>query len=243
MLGTIGLVLAIVGIIFSGIVLFVSDGKFQQAWADGWTLSPTVYLSVASTIVNIALSYTFTVGIEIHWWRVALRPGTTIQRLHDSWSHGNSFLQALTSLRHLNLIAITCIVVTLTPINGPLLQRASQVRLQDHDLTHNVDLCAALQVPRNYTGYLIGRGQLPMFTTEFSDVVRNYTVQRPIPITSPCENTQLQVNDLRSGLGSGLSIKLCTVKHVSTTSQTYVGDWRWLGAALCSSVSERVCLG
>jgi hypothetical protein len=199
--GTLALLLSIVGILFSAIVLAVSDGKTLEAWEDGWRFSPTVYLSIASTIVNICLEYAFLIGLDIAWWRTALASDTTIGTLHNVFRHGHSFFGALTAYRHPNLIAIACILVSITPINGPLLQRASQVRTRNTPLTRNFELSIAPQLPRDYSGWTTGRAGRLMYTTNFSSVVREYSNQVPASIHSPCEN------DCKSTvLGAGWSV-------------------------------------
>jgi hypothetical protein len=199
--GALALLLSIIGILFSAIVLAVSDGKTLEAWESGWRFSPTVYLSIASTVVNICLEYAFLIGLDIAWWQTALASDTTIGTLHNVWRHGHSFFGALTAYRHPNLIAIACILVSITPINGPLLQRASQVRTRDTPLTRNFEVSIASQLPRDYSGWTTGRAGRLMYTTNFSSVVRDYSQQIPAPLRSPCEN------DCRSTvLGAGWSV-------------------------------------
>jgi hypothetical protein len=199
--GTLALLVSIIGILFSAIVLAVSDGKTLQAWEDGWRFSPTVYLSIASTVVNICLEYAFLIGLDIAWWRTALASDTTVGTLHNVWRHGHSFFGALTAYKRPNLIAIACILVSITPLNGPLLQRASQVRTRDTPLTRNLELSVASQLPRGYSGWTTGRAGRLLYTTNFSSVVRDYSNQIPASIRSPCEN------DCKSTvLGAGWSV-------------------------------------
>lgn len=189
-LGTAALLLAAVGVIFSAIVLAVSDGKTLQHWSNDWTFSPTVYLSIASTITNITLQYALYEGLDVTWWKSALGAQTTIADLHRTWSYGNSFIEALTSFRHLNYMAIVCIIVTVSPINGPLLQRASRVVTRSASVTQNLDLSIAHQLPLNYSGYVIGRAHYPgLLTQDFSKVVLDYYRQRPISMKTKCRNT------------------------------------------------------
>ena len=187
LLSTAALLISAVSIVFSAVVLAVSDGKTLHDWASHWTFTPTVYLSIASTITNITLHYALSDGLDVSWWRQSLRSDTNVGDLHRAWAYGNSFFDALLSFRHVNLIAVACVIVTLTPFNGPLLQRASHVRTRDSPIALQLEVSVADQLPKNYTGYVNGRGDWPsLFTSNFTAVVRDYYQQAPIRLKSGC---------------------------------------------------------
>jgi hypothetical protein len=94
-----------------------------------WSIQPTVYLSITSTITNIMIHYALTEGVTTAWWTRTLKENAKIVDLHQYWATGNSILPAAPSGRHFNLIALAAIFVAISPANGPLLQRASRVVL------------------------------------------------------------------------------------------------------------------
>jgi hypothetical protein len=56
-----------------------------------------------------------------------MKPGTQLKDLHNNWAFGSYFLDSLFSGFACNLVALASIAASLTPINGPLLQRASSI--------------------------------------------------------------------------------------------------------------------
>lgn len=96
-------------------ILVGSDGKPVNRW----TFQPTVYLAIATTVANICLHFAFAEGVTIVWWRKALG-ATTVGELHRAYDHGRDFWAALSAYRHVNFVAIACLMVTVSPINGPL---------------------------------------------------------------------------------------------------------------------------
>ena len=202
LLSTAALLICAVSIVFSAIVLAVSDDQTLHDWANRWTFTPTVYLSIASTITNITLHYALSDGLDVSWWRKALSSNTNVGDLHRTWAHGNSFFDALMSFRHVNFIAVASVVVTLTPFNGPLLQRASHVRTRDSSMPRQLEVSVANQLPKNYTGYVLGRGSSPdLFTSNFTADVRAYYQQAPVRLVSDC-----RTNCKASVLGAGWAV-------------------------------------
>lgn len=209
------LLISIIGIIFSAIVLSVSDGQTLENWSNHWTFSPTVYLSIASTITNITLHYALRDGMDVSWWKKSMASNTTIGDLHRTWYYGDSFFGALLSYRHFNLVAIASILVTITPINGPLLQRASRVDSRDASVTRNVGVSSVDQIPRNYSGHVTARtGVAGFLTPHFSNVVRNYYLQTPIPAATKCQNT---CNGTVLAAGWTVSCESSYVPYVTTS--------------------------
>jgi hypothetical protein len=88
---------------------------------EGWSVQPTVYLAIASTVANIALHLALSQGVTIAWWVKAMKPESNVRDLHNIWSFGSSVQDALFAGRTFNLIALAGLVVAVVPINGPLL--------------------------------------------------------------------------------------------------------------------------
>lgn len=217
------LVLSLVGVLLSAIILAVSDGRTLESWDDAATFSPATYLSIASTITNITLHFALDGGITISWWRRALRPNTQVADLHRIWSYGDSFFAALSSFRNFHLVALASILVTLAPINGPLLQRASRVASTDVPVNRTLSVQIAAQLPKNYTGYMTGRTAVPaLLTTQFADVVRSYYRRDNIPSNSSCQGT-CRTHVL--GAGWAVSCDSSTVPYNMSEARRWAPDF------------------
>ncbi|KAE9376429.1 hypothetical protein N431DRAFT_330742 [Stipitochalara longipes BDJ] len=162
---------AIGGVVGSVAVLVVSNGK---PIAD-WHFQPTVYLSIISTITNLMVHYALTQGATIAWWTRALKPDTKISHLHQYWETGNSLLASLKIGRNFNAVALASIIVAISQVNGPLLQRASRVAVFPTDSEITVSVGIASKLPSGYTGMVEGRGYAPAFFNQlFLPTVSDY---------------------------------------------------------------------
>ncbi|KAB8339266.1 hypothetical protein FH972_022199 [Carpinus fangiana] len=110
-------VLAIAGIGGCVAILIISS----ESPVRSWSFSPAVYLAIVVAVVNILVHYALTEGAAIQWWYQALQNKTTVGDLHRNWDQGNSFLSALFAGRRSTLLGLATVLVTITPINGPLL--------------------------------------------------------------------------------------------------------------------------
>ena len=151
-----------------------------------WRFQPTVYLAIVTTVANVCLHYAFAQSVTIAWWRTSLR-GTTINELHRTYQYGNDFLAALLGLRHLSLISIACLLVTISPINGPLMQRASQITTRGGATQTTLKLSMAEEFPFGYTSWSSGRSEsVSMMTQEFVPLLQQWTLQTPILMRNAC---------------------------------------------------------
>jgi hypothetical protein len=130
-----------------------------------WRFQPTVYLSIVSTLMNLMVHYAFTHGVKIAWWTRALKPDTKISQLQQYWEPGNSLLASLKVGRTANVVALASIIVAISQINSPLLQRASRVAVVPTYSDVTVLLGIAPQLPQGYTGLVEGRGNIPSWFT------------------------------------------------------------------------------
>ena len=178
-LGFAALLGVLVGAASSAAMVVYPNGKPTLEWS----VQPAVYLAISSTITNLFLCLALSEGINVAWWRRATKENTKIADLHRHWSFGNSFWAAVVSGRHFNLVALASVLVTLGPINGPLLQRALPVTLGHFSRSLNVDIKIAQIFPDGYTGYLSGQGGTPgVLTTAFAQTLQAFDRQTAINI-------------------------------------------------------------
>ncbi|KAE9378619.1 hypothetical protein N431DRAFT_450566 [Stipitochalara longipes BDJ] len=162
---------AIGGVASSIVVLILSNGDPITRWS----FQPTVYLSIISTLTNIMIHYALSQGITTAWWNRALKTNTKIADLHHFWATGNSLLAAINSGRNFNLVALASILVAVSQVNGPLLQRASRVVLVEVLSNVPVLVRIAPEIPLYYTGVVTGREYTPaFFTPAFLPVVSDF---------------------------------------------------------------------
>ena len=77
--------------------------------------------------------------------------------------------------RNFNVVALASVIVAISQINGPLLQRASRVAVVAATSDVTVSLGIAPQLPLGYTGLVEGRANTPSwFTAAFLPTVNNY---------------------------------------------------------------------
>ena len=168
-------------------VLVMSDGKPISSM----TYQTTVYLSICYTIANIALNFALCQAITVAWWVKALNPGTTVKDLHHIWSYGTNMADILLAGRYFNLVALAGLLVTLVPINGPLLQRSSVLRERTKIEHKNISVSVAQYMLPGYTGWLTARGNYAgNVEDDFGTIINEYTGRKSMNISnSGCEGT------------------------------------------------------
>ncbi|KAI4850388.1 hypothetical protein E4T44_02777 [Aureobasidium sp. EXF-8845] len=120
----------------SVIILLLTDGKKQQAWAE--KMGPSVWLSAFNGIANICFGIAIANGVAITWWRKALR-GATIEELHRSWQFSASIKDVVLYGKYFNFIALAALAAKLTIIDGILLQKAANTAYGPDD-AHNTTI-------------------------------------------------------------------------------------------------------
>lgn len=142
---------ALLGVVASILILAVSN----DAPITDWRFPPTVYLSISYTVTNILIVGAFSEGVTVSWWRKAMGEKTDLGDLHRYWAFGTSPVAAAGAGRKFNYMAFASLLVALTPINGPLLQRSSSVvvRGTSTPATLKVNAISAL---REATSFLAG---------------------------------------------------------------------------------------
>jgi hypothetical protein len=157
-------------------ILYKSDGKP----VDSWMVSPSVLLAILSSIANACLGFARSQGVVISWGRKARRGGT-LYDLSRYWESGDSILSAATPGRGFNFVALATILATAIALDGPLLQRASNIVSVPDIRTINVTALIAEELPYGYTGFgnILTDDQLVMNQT-FVQVFNSYLTRAPI---------------------------------------------------------------
>ena len=149
-----------------------------------WAVQPAVLLALAATFANILIAYALSEGVAVAWWVKSMNQGTQISDLHNIWSFGTSLKSAVLSGRAFNLVALAGILVSITPINAPLLQRATSVSAAVSASDISLSIPVAQEFPFGYTGVITGRGHVVALTTaNFSTIVRQYSTGIVVNLT------------------------------------------------------------
>jgi hypothetical protein len=176
-------------------VLVLSDHKDTTSW--GYDLKPTVYLSLATALTNILLTYALAEGVVISFWRNAKR-GSTLRELNQYWLSGNSVLGALKgSFRGSALIVgLSCVMATLSVARGPLFQAATSVQNVVINSQDQMTVHVAPKLPFQYTSFpqtytRVDFSDTPAYLSpQFSQVMLQYQNHSDINITqSGCTET------------------------------------------------------
>lgn len=182
--GLFGLVLAIASI-FAALGILVSS---RNSPVTHWAGEPSTYLAICTAVANQAIRYATIQGVVIAWWTRASR-GSTLSQLHNDYRAGTTLRGALTSGRHMGLLGIACIFSTFVAIDGPFLQKATQVVLSpiiDEYVPLNITM--AQQAPTGFSGGWLrlrgvtffnesvptATGSIPNDLTLFSTISLNY---------------------------------------------------------------------
>lgn len=200
-------------------ILVLSDEQPVKSW----NLQPTVCLAIVTAITNILLHFALTEGVNVAWWKRATDENTEVADLHRYWSYGNSLLAAMTSGRHINMVAVACMFVAIGPVNGPLLQRASRVTVARFQQTSNVRINIAQELPNGYTGFLSGRGlDVGLLAPAFTQTVQGENNQAMINVTAAgCTG---QCNTTIPGAGFAINCSVSTMPYALTPEAPEPGE-------------------
>lgn len=144
-----------------------------------------------TAVSNKALGFAVVQGAVTTWWIKAL-DGTTLQQMHRDWGYGLFVYRALGSGRHFNLLALACICGTFVAMDGPLLQRASSVKLEVPQQSVTLGVAITPEIPAYFSGwsmYDIYPEIALDFTTEFIPIVHEHSDHAPITGITGCEGT------------------------------------------------------
>lgn len=189
------------------ILLEVANGQVTRHWK----FAPTVYLAILSTIANICLSYAFSKGAVICWWRSALL-GSTVEGLSEVWRLGDTLSASLLPRRsypgpRAHKLAFASVMITIVLINGPLFQRALGVTSHGRNSTITMLATIAPQVPGDYTADVGARSSAFTPSDDYVAVVNQYN--RRTGIRSPF-NTTCDGSCNAEILAGGVALRDCT---------------------------------
>ncbi|KAI4658130.1 uncharacterized protein J4E79_007111 [Alternaria viburni] len=165
-------------------IITASDGQPITSWK----YQPTVCLAISYTIANIALQYALAQAVTIAWWVKALNGDAKVKDLHDIWAFGHGIFPILRSGRSFNLVALAGLAVTLAPINGPLLQRASVIHERTRIEMKNITIPVAREIPMGYTGVSSNLEWPSLMSPPFSEIAMQHTDGQTMNVSgSGCE--------------------------------------------------------
>lgn len=182
------LVGAVISMTIALVVLIIAD----DAQVDHWTLAPTVYLSIITTLTNAFLRFAFHASTDVFWWSQLLsQRGTSLQDLHSIWELAHSLFSLVkfpNASLHLHL-RFTALLVFLTAVNGPLLQRAVTVDVTTRMSVRETTLPIRQEPMWNLTTKRIGFDghvwSAPPYQDEFAEIVQDLNQRRPLTLSSP----------------------------------------------------------
>lgn len=162
-------------------ILFSSDRQTVDRWKP-W--EPTVWLAIFTAVSNKLIAFAAVQGFVVSWWRNAAS-GTTLGRLHTDWSYGLHAWRALLAGRNFNALALACLCATFVAIDGPLLQRASSVKLVTPNTPLSLEVSVSPELPAYWSGGVIFNQFLNSTYTwtsnAFQNVVDGFIASRTIP--------------------------------------------------------------
>jgi hypothetical protein len=146
--------LACLGCLAASVFVLVKSNDQPQS---DWSVTPTVWVSVFTTALNILARQIFHDGNRIAWW-YQVRRGTSIRDLDACWTHGDGFWSAILSApKQMSFVTFASIAVTILVIDQPLMQRASTVVTSNRVTDVPVSFAIAREFAWGFTAYQYGR--------------------------------------------------------------------------------------
>ena len=175
------LCVAVLCIFVSLAILVASHGQP----VDNWPIWPTVYLAIVAAISNSAVRLGHFHSVPISWWHHASKGGS-IRTLERHWEINNSVAREIYHSRHLSVLNLACIAVSLAVIDGPFLQRASTVILTRQTTNVTLSLPLPAELPAGFSGYY--QYQVLNINAESNATVVEHLHHEPIHLNVPsCE--------------------------------------------------------
>ncbi|KAH6954444.1 hypothetical protein DER45DRAFT_570478 [Fusarium avenaceum] len=167
--------LALIGTVAAILILVYSDGVPVSNWDEH--IQPTVWLALTSALSGAFLAVAFTEGAAISYWRAAGKP-VTLQQLQAVYGSSTGIIQAIINLFtwKSKTLGLASILMTLSVLRGPLMQRASATTNHYEAQKGTVNFHIARELPDNYASIMTGRTHsTSLLTKNFSDVAQGYS--------------------------------------------------------------------
>ncbi|RBR07853.1 uncharacterized protein FIESC28_10493 [Fusarium coffeatum] len=181
--------LSLISTIVVVVVLVLSD----QTPVDQWDsrMQPTVWLALTSTISGAFLAHALAEGAAHSFWRQACK-STTLPNLEAIYASSTSLLEAVCNLARLRSkrLGFASIVVTLSMLRNPLIQRATLTTTQYSTIRESMNFHIARELPYGYGANLSGRNTNIFFlTSNFSRIAQSYSSRDVVrAYNSSCDN-------------------------------------------------------
>ncbi|KAK5695177.1 hypothetical protein LTR97_008683 [Elasticomyces elasticus] len=183
LLGLLALIVSIACMLVSLAILLASD---DQPVTD-WTVQPTVYLAIASALANTALGFSRFYAVPLAWWYSVSR-GNSIKDLERQWEAGYSVVLALRHNVHMGFTGFATLLVALMILDGPLLQKATSVRVATKTTNVTIALKLAPELPSGFAGNVINSATWPSGAA--IQISNDWKMRAPIVLEmSPCNGT------------------------------------------------------
>ncbi|CVK85995.1 uncharacterized protein FMAN_06565 [Fusarium mangiferae] len=186
--------LALLGTIAAVMILVYSDGVPVDHWDE--RIQPTVWLALTSALSGAFLACAFTEGAAISYWRAAGKP-VTLQQLQAVYGSSTGIIQAAVNLFtwKSKTLGLASILMTLSVLRGPLMQRASSTTNHYQAQQGTVNFHIARELPENYASIMTGRTHsTSLLTKNFSDVAQSYSRRSDMAVfDTSCTNCTTSV--------------------------------------------------
>ncbi|CEI70529.1 hypothetical protein FVEN_g974 [Fusarium venenatum] len=213
--------LSLIGTLAAVLILKYSDGVPVADWDEH--IQPTVWLALTSALSGAFLACAFTEGAAISYWRTAGKP-VTLQQLQAVYGSSTGIIQAAINLFtwKSKTLGIASILMTLSVMRGPLMQRASATANFYETQKGAMNFHIARELPMDYACIMTGRTHsTSLLTKNFSDIAHSYSRRDDMVAfdtsctncTTTIEGFGFQVNCSEStrnyniSLGSGTDLK------------------------------------
>ncbi|KAH7183321.1 uncharacterized protein B0J16DRAFT_163597 [Fusarium flagelliforme] len=168
--------LALIGTMSAVLILKYSDGVPVDHWDKN--MQPTVWLALTSALSGAFLAVAFTEGAAISYWRTAGKP-VTLQQLQAVYGSSTGIIQAAINLFtwKSKTLGIASILMTLSVMRGPLMQRASATANYYETQQGRMNFHIARELPEDYGCIITGRSHYAtsLLTKNFSDIAHSYS--------------------------------------------------------------------
>ncbi|KAK7397895.1 hypothetical protein QQX98_012730 [Neonectria punicea] len=186
--------LALVGTVAAVLILIYSDGVPVDHWDK--QIQPTVWLALTSALTGAFLACAFAEAGAISYWRAAGKP-TTLEQLQAVYGSSTGIIEAALNLVtwKSKTLGLASILMTLSVLRGPLMQRASSTANEYEAQTGTFDFHIARELPQDYASIMTGRTHsVSLLTRNFSDVAQAYSNRNSMmAFNTRCDNCTTSV--------------------------------------------------